>query len=154
MAFQVRSLTLPLSGWVLQTRVPGDGPPAWRLLQPGVDPALPELELDWWEPCGELLTHVRFRARPPHPDAGRWWLLAGDAGEEPAQVEVHTLDGAVGRSEVMVSMGGAWAAEWSGPPAVCQVRCGERTATAGFTRPDPNLLPPSSGTGWYRPGRS
>lgn len=139
---------LPLSGMVVQSRGGVVGS-RWRLIDAGVLDDPPMLAATAWQtPSGRLVTGGRFYARPPDPRAGKWWVLRGDRTEEPVSVTVHEPAG--DRRVYVINVGGAWVAEWSGPPSKCLITRGAQQAEMWFDRP---VGHDSGGPGWYRPIR-
>jgi hypothetical protein len=124
--------TLPWSGLVIESRGRECGSP-WRLIDPEMSTA--ELaDLEWETPAGRLWVSGRGAyLQIPHPQAGiQCWLLMGDREAEPVTLLCRESDGE--RRIEVVDIGGAWAAEWLGPPPECVITRGDRTEQMSFYR--------------------
>jgi hypothetical protein len=125
----------------------------WRVIDPLM--TADELaDLAWQSPSGQLWVYGQGGyLQPPHPQAGiQCWLLAGDRTAEPVTLISRGPDGE--RHIEVIEIGGAWAAEWIGPPAECVMTRADRTEQMSFHRRLRPAMGGSSGPGWVgRPPR-
>jgi len=141
-------VTYELSWWdyEIQSRGRELGSP-WRVIDPVMTPD--ELaDLPWQSPSGRLWVYGHGGyLQPPHPRAGiQCWLVTGDRTAEPVTVIGREPDGE--RRIEVVEIGGAWVAEWLGPPADCVMTRADRTEQMSFRRPVRPTTGGSTGPGW------
>lgn len=123
-----------LSWWAYVVESRGREPGSlWRV----VDPAMTADELAdlaWETPCDRLWVFGQGAyLQPPHPRAGtQCWLLVGDNATMPTTVISREPDG--DRPIDVIDIGGAWAAEWLGPPADCVIARADRGEQMTFHR--------------------
>jgi hypothetical protein len=137
---------LTWSGLVIESRGRECGSP-WRLVDPEMSTA--EIaDLKWESPAGRLWVSGRGAyLQIPHPQAGlQCWLVMGDRTAEPVSVTCREPD-EERRAEV-VDIGGAWAAEWLGPPAECVITRGADSAHMSFHSRRRFMTGGSTGPGW------
>jgi hypothetical protein len=137
---------LSWSGLVLESRGRECGSP-WRLIDPEMS-AAEIADLKWESPAGRLWVSWRGAyLQIPHPEAGiQCWLLTGDRTAEPVTVMCREPDS--DRCVEVVDIGGAWAAQWLGPPAECVITRAGHTEQMSFHSRTRYVTGGSTWPGW------